>query len=66
MKAYHILSKMKDEEFNFNEMLMFMISGEMTYYRKLIKEGETKFPRVVQLFRSLKPHKLPEDFFYER
>jgi len=63
-KAYHILTRIKEENFNFDEMLMFMLT-DSAYYRRVIKDKETDFARLVQYFRRLRPYTKPEDFSEE-
>jgi len=53
-KIFPTLREMKDIEFPFDDMILNTISGSLTRYRYLIKDGEFKFPRIYQFIKKIR------------
>jgi DNA-directed RNA polymerase beta subunit len=53
-KSFPLLRYLRSEEIYFDDLLLLIIDEEQVRYRKLIKEKNYNFSRVIQYFRNIK------------
>ncbi|MFW6242596.1 MAG: hypothetical protein ACOC2W_00390 [bacterium] len=55
MKVFPIIQKLKNNEIDFDHILLGVINDGKTRYRLLMKDGEFKLKRIITILRSIRP-----------